>query len=386
MKTDSTLVPTDPIALRFSGADHKELADALVGAYPRPEALDEMLMARLDQPLAGIAAPYPLPHAAFEVVRFFRARGHLLRLIASALASQPDFAALTAVAERFCLAPVTPSPRELEKLVKRTSVPFPVAVWRERLARREVCVCRVEVPTTSGASFGTGFLVGPDLVLTNHHVVAPAIEAGFTDKLNSSPSDIVLRFDYKEFVDKTPLNPGIEVVLAADWLVDSSPHSAADLERPRRTMTPGVDELDYALLRLAEPVGSQAIPLGHGTDPGARNRGWIELPEHPWPFATESTLFIVQHPNGSPMALAMDFEAKMELNANATRVIYQTGTEPGSSGSPCFNQHWDLVALHHAGDPLYPEMYPGSFNEGVPIHRIVERLRSLNKTDGLTIV
>jgi V8-like Glu-specific endopeptidase len=76
----------------------------------------------------------------------------------------------------------------------------------------------------------------------------------------------------------------------------------------------------------------------------------------------------------------------MTVNANKTRVTYQTGTQPGSSGSPCFNQFWNLVALHHAGDPLYPDLMPGAFNEGIPIVRIVERLKTRNLADGLTIV
>jgi trypsin-like peptidase len=153
-----------------------------------------------------------------------------------------------------------------------------------------------------------------------------------------------------------------------------------------RVGAPALEELDYALVRLAEPIGAAPIALGKDTDAGSKPRGWIELPEAEWPFADQTALFIIQHPDGSPMALALDLEARMEVNANKTRVTYQTGTQPGSSGAPCFNQFWDLIALHHAGDPLYPELAPGAFNEGIPIHRIVERLKRNNAADGLTIV
>ena len=81
----------------------------------------------------------------------------------------------------------------------------------------------------------------------------------------------------------------------------------------------------------------------------------------------------------------MDLESKMEMNGNDTRVIHQTGTKPGSSGSPCFNQFWDLIALHHAGDPAYPDLHPGAFNEAVPISQIVARLKRQNATAGLTL-
>jgi len=387
--TDIEQIPIDPITLDVTGADRQALADALAKAFPDPNALNMMLTARLDQPLNGIAAPYPLTQATFEVVNFYIAKGHLLRLVAAARAAQPDNPVLGVVAERYRLSTQTPPQPQLEKIVKKTSVPFPVAVWRERLGKREVCVCRIELPTNAGTAFGTGFLVGADLVLTNHHVVAPAIagqSGGFTPGgLSADPKKMIVRFDYKELDDKTTVNPGVEIHLADDWLVDSAPPSPVDVQMPRPN-APGLEELDYALLRLAEPVGGQPIPLGKDVEAGARTRGWIELPQAEWPFAEQSALFIIQHPNGSPMALALDLEAKMTVNANKTRVTYQTGTQPGSSGSPCFNQFWNLVALHHAGDPLYPDLMPGAFNEGIPIVRIVERLKTRNLADGLTIV
>ncbi len=59
------------------------------------------------------------------------------------------------------------------------------------------------------------------------------------------------------------------------------------------------------------------------------------------------------------------------MNANQTRVRYRTNTETGSSGSPCFNSDWDLVALHHSGIVKY--------NEGIPINCIVALLKQRKK-------
>jgi hypothetical protein len=382
---DLSRIPIDPITLKITGADHKALAEALEKAYPNPNLLDQMLTARLDQPLNGITAPFPLSQATFDVVTFYKAKGHVLRLIAAARASQPDNPQLALVAERFHLATITAPASQLEKIVKRTSVPFPVLVWRERLAKREACVCRLELQTNNGMSYGSGFLVGPDLVLTNHHVMAPAIAAreGTFDAsgLSARPDQVVVRFDYKALDDRSAVNPGIEVALADEWLVDSSPPSAADLQGLPKRDVPTVDELDHALIRLRQPVGAEPIPLGADADPQAKTRGWIELPEAEWPFADQTALFILQHPQGAPMALALDLEAKMEVNANHTRVTYRTGTQPGSSGSPCFNQFWNVVALHHAGDPLYPDLHPGAFNEGIPISQIVARFKRRGITD-----
>lgn len=71
------------------------------------------------------------------------------------------------------------------------------------------------------------------------------------------------------------------------------------------------------------------------------------------------------------MKLAMDTQAIIGRNSNGTRLRYSTNTEPGSSGSPCFSMDWDLVALHHFGDPAWTEP---KFNQGVPIGRIRQRI------------
>ncbi len=344
-------IAADPLGLRFTGRDHSHLATALMAAYPTPAVLNQMLVARLDQPLAAIAAPYPLADAAFEVITHFKARGHLLRLIEAARASQPDNPELAFVAARFGAAAATPPPPQLEKLVRRTSVPFPVAVWRARLARRETCVCRVEVSLDGRASFGTGFLVGADLVLTNHHVVASAIAAVRAGR-PLTPDEIACRFDYKQEPESgAVINDGISVGVANEWLIDSSPHSFADVQS-LGTLTPSTEELDFALLRLETRIGEHPLPFGSSPDGASRNRGWIDLPDRDWAFENHDALFIIQHPKGGPMQLALDVDADLTLNANGTRVTYRTGTEPGSSGSPCFNRYWNLVALHHGSDPI----------------------------------
>jgi hypothetical protein len=196
---------------------------------------------------------------------------------------------------------------------------------------------------------------------------------------------VIVRFDYKALNDGTTIHPGLEVALAQDWLVDASPHSRFDLQGLPKEGVPDPGELDHALIRLATPVGELPVLLGEA-EPGAKDRGWIELHSEPWPFRDNTALFIIQHPRSAPMKLALDFDARMEVNANATRVLYQTKTEEGSSGSPCFNQSWDVVALHHAGDPSYEGFYNPTFNEGIPISTIVERLRARDVTSGLTIV
>ena len=62
--------------------------------------------------------------------------------------------------------------------------------------------------------------------------------------------------------------------------------------------------------------------------------------------------------------------------ANAQRVQYVTSTLPGSSGSPVFNDEWDVIALHHAGGWL-PEGETSLVyfrNEGIAMRAILKDL------------
>jgi len=84
------------------------------------------------------------------------------------------------------------------------------------------------------------------------------------------------------------------------------------------------------------------------------------------------TLMIAQHPDGSPMKFAFDTDSVIGLAGEGRRVRYKTNTEHGSSGSPCFDIDWTLVALHHMGDPNWKKV--PEYNQGIPIGLIGTRL------------
>ena len=93
-----------------------------------------------------------------------------------------------------------------------------------------------------------------------------------------------------------------------------------------------------------------------GTSDGANAaggpRGFIATKRGATP-GEKSVVFVLQHPLGDPLKLAIG--VAKGPNANATRVLHDANTESGSSGSPCLNAKLELVALHNAGDPLYEE-------------------------------
>jgi hypothetical protein len=242
----------------------------------------------------------------------------------------------------------------LQRNVRPYLAKLDIRVWSTRLLETERRVCRMEL---EGTAIGTGFLVGPDTVLTNWHVFETANDEGKADRLGC-------RFDY-ELLPDGKVQPGQLVMLQPGGCIDSSPYSAAEATDKPDNPPPTAAELDYALLRLAARVGEQQVE-------GAV-RGWIPLPKAVLPLPADGPILIVQHPQGMPMKLAMDTQAVIGLNGNGTRINYRTNTDPGSSGSPVFSMDWDLVALHHSGDPAWVNP---TYNQGVPIELVRQRIEA----------
>ncbi len=210
--------------------------------------------------------------------------------------------------------------------------------WLEALQRMEKQVCRVEFGNNG---LGTGFLVGPSAVLTNWHVISSALEKKAWDKIGC-------RFDYLLLPDGS-VQEGVRILLVESGVAGFSRSSPAELTPDPDKPPPMHDELDYALLHLAEPVGD--------------DRGWVEIPSSDTEQPAGGPIIIAQHPLTAPMKLAIDTAAIIGLVHEKRRLRYHTNTEAGSSGSPCFDMEWRLVALHHLGDPANG---PPAYNQGIP--------------------
>ncbi len=87
---------------------------------------------------------------------------------------------------------------------------------------------------------------------------------------------------------------------------------------------------------------------------------------------TSEYVNIIQHPRGRPKEVAL--QDNQVVKVDNVVVQYSCDTEPGSSGSPVFNNQWQLVALHHASvvaDGRHGRRSPGSpanarfLNEGI---------------------
>ncbi|HEY6189137.1 MAG TPA: trypsin-like peptidase domain-containing protein [Pyrinomonadaceae bacterium] len=366
-----------------------ELSSILQDAFD-PFRFDEMLSYRLGINRQNIALGANFAEIIFRVLSHFQARHTTTDLVMAAREANSENPDLIAFAQQFGLSPATlvrrddalvptASQRELEREIRKSNSIFDVVGWRTKLGEIESQVCRIEIDDGEAVIYGTGFLVGPACVITNYHVMEDVI------KKKVKPERVVLRFDYKKSEDGTTINSGTVYRLEAeddDWLIDHSEGSAVDGMVDPKGQLPGDEQLDYALLRVKDEPGKKRVGGEKGA-PSAPTRKWINVPRTPPEIVAEAPLYIMQHPNHEPLKLAIDTSAIIGVNGNGTRVRYRTNTERGSSGAPCFNKDWGLMALHHSGDPNYSRFYKPQFNEGIPIAAIYNLLQKRGKASEL---
>lgn len=307
-----------------------QLFDALLTAFPGWDELKEMVDLQLERNLQTISPQAGLRAVVLNLIVWAQANGYLGELVAGALAHNPDNPQLKAFASTMqsaaAAAPLPPAPtvpegqadkEYYERLVWKAVEFAGTAEFRAAMILREAAVCRVEFP--EGIGQGTGFLVSPDLLLTNYHVLEDFIEK------RQPPEAVAFRFDYQANADGTNVNDGRMVKLAsgAEWLVRCSK----------------IAELDYALVRVAEKAGDHALAT-------AGTRGWLSPVSHT--FGVGESVFVLQHPKAAPLKIASGGVAQVQDR----RIHYLANTLNGSSGSPCFTSDWKLAALHRGGDTI----------------------------------
>ena len=336
--------------MKLTGQQRQRLNSGIVDAFDNRDELGRAVRYGLNERLNLIAPSPDFEQSVFELVEWAEREGRVEELVNALRAANPGNAGLREVAEELKLAADS---SELEKKVIPSASFSDAVLWRERMSASELAVCRITINTGSGVVYGTGFLVGPDLVITNYHVMEDVIaHPALADRVE-------LQFDFKRLADGKVQDTGSPYRLAADWRVDDSPNTPN--WRP-----PTTDELDYALLRVEGTPGNDPVAGQEGAPP----RKWLTPKDHA--FAPQESLLIIQHPQltpnqpTAPLQLALGIVDNPDPNADGTRVTYTTSTEGGASGSPAFTDTWKLVALHHAGN--------NKRNEGIPFAAILKRL------------
>jgi hypothetical protein len=226
-------------------------------------------------------------------------------------------------------------------------------------------VARLRVPRFVGAkeedsvgALGTGWLITPELLLTNHHIVnardlgEPAATEG---EFVSQAKHTVAWFDY--YTE----GRGRAEVKIADVICRNS-------------------NLDYALLRLER-------------HDALRDRKPIALPRDARKLVRGMRLNVVQCPGGGPLRFAIRNNFFVGRGSAEYQIRYLTDTVQGSSGSPVMDDDWQVVALHHGAQEVDAKLYKGEpglagvakfHNQGIDIHNILADLpRSVNAQIGL---
>ncbi len=231
---------------------------------------------------------------------------------------------------------------------------------------------------------GTGFLIGPDLVMTARHVVDKVLKRVDGDaggpllkdvEAPGSETRLACVFDYLGLpVDEFPLDPapaGLVIAeVAPQWLEWSSEKHPRDGVGHRFPAPPDVKRLfDCAIIKLARPIGELATDRS-----GGRIRGWLRLEEGLEDLTPGQNLAMLQYPDGIPQAF--DKGRYQAAAGGMTRLWYALDTEGGSSGAPCFDSQCRVVAFHNAGKPNQPE--PGidtaELNQGVALASLISAL------------
>ena len=175
-------------------------------------------------------------------------------------------------------------------------------------------VGRVWVGVSNGrpSGFGTGFLVSPRLLLTNHHVLPNAAVARTS----------LIEFDYQLGLNGVFL-PTTTFSFEPNVFFQANRHFDYALVAVQRTSTSGRQLATYGWNPLIEEEGKAIISQ------------WLN---------------IIQHPNGEAKQLGLRENQLVDVLDDFLQ--YKTDTAPGSSGSPVYNDRWEVVGIHHSGVPL----------------------------------
>lgn len=212
--------------------------------------------------------------------------------------------------------------RDFERLMGRNDL-LPI----NYLARGELAaaaVGRLDVPNEFGGSgnWGTGFLISPSLMITNNHVVATKEEARLA----------VIEFGYER-------DSNGQFKTSRRFRLDPD---SAFVTAPR-------DGLDFTLVAVKDRSVDGIADI--------REFGFLRLEPGVHKVTEGEFITVIQHPNGAEKFIAIRENKVIQVGDGKADfhkdfLWYASDTAPGSSGSPAFNDSWQVIAIHHSGIPV----------------------------------
>jgi endonuclease G, mitochondrial len=348
--------------LNLSNDDRKQLREAIESAYPDPDDLKVFVNEKLNRNLAVVGGSGKHGTVIFNLIQWAIAKGYIEDLIL-ALAKDTQNPAIQGFSGRvlrqhlslnasgglagesllklnFELTDwdVAVSDEELQVFLPRQfSFEADVGNLRRGLELAN-SVCKITFTDRPPQESGTGVLIAPGLVLTNYHVLSLKEGADLNEIAKSA------RFEFGY------VSPKFNEITRHQSLKSAE-------NQPVPASSP-IHELDYALLRLSpdEDFSTEPVPF----DSSLR-------------LMPNSPLNMLQHPEGEEMKVSLSNNGVVKSNEDRGLVLYVNSTKRGSSGSPCFDSDWNLVALHHKERATSF----GSIREGILFSAIYPQIASI---------
>ena len=196
------------------------------------------------------------------------------------------------------------------------------AAFLEALVAHRAAVGRIQTNGLNyqgkhGAWTGTGFLVGPDILLTNNHV------------LNSPEVARNARVEFDFEISTEDLSRGI---------AEPDPN----IQRRSYRLNPG----RLFVTSPAENGGLDYTFVGVTIEPAEAPKP-VPIWRAAFPVSNGEQAFVLHHPGGRGKRVSLDDVAVIDIQTDVVK--YTSDTLPGSSGAPVFDRRGRLFALHHAG-------------------------------------
>ncbi len=222
----------------------------------------------------------------------------------------------------------------LERIIKANELMKASFLYKGASVAKTVGRVIIKQSSSTTLGHGTGFMVSPRLLLTNNHVLGSKAWA----------KNSLIEFNYREnYSGNTTSSVKFRLKPSEFFITDQ--------------------ELDFSLVAVEKKNNKGNLLDEFGWNKLIRDSGKAVVGEH---------VNIIQHPSAEPKQVVIRQNTIKAINGSF--IHYVTDTQRGSSGSPVFNDQWEIVALHHAGVPMKDNngkilMVDGNIWNGLPSTR-----------------
>ena len=200
----------------------------------------------------------------------------------------------------------------LERIIQGNDLDSINYLAKGMLASHPVCRIQLKDARSNLLGYATGFLIGPGVLMTNHHVFGKPGDAATS----------IADFDYELDVAGAEREP-VRFAFEPDKLFYTN------------------QNLDFSIVAVA--------PVSLASGRNLSDWGVLPLSGEPGKGDPGEYLTIIQHPGGQLKQICVRDNKLLKYVGDF--VWYLTDTTAGSSGSPAFNRFWQVIALHHSGVP-----------------------------------